>query len=269
MPGWRRNQRSGTPAAALAGPPPARPRDDWRALPPLPTVLRSPITTVAVGAFSEGLSTWRDPSFLAPLSHQIDPGGPSGLIAGLASTPASPEPTTYYHDHPLPLAGRRPPASLQRSAAHSGPSALTTAPDVDLGSLSRPAIPADPASATTQEPPGVAAESPALPAENLAPDAVGPAQPPEAPLVSHRDPGPVTAQRQMAPPSPQAPPPNRRLGLGAPLNSPPGGPSVPATFVSLPPVVARSAGPPPADPGGRTPRPPVLPDPGNPAAGPP
>ena len=76
---------AGAPAAAPAVPPRPGPRDDWRTLPPPPTVLRSPVTTVATGAFSDSLSTWRDPSFLAPLGHQIDPGGPAGLITGLAS----------------------------------------------------------------------------------------------------------------------------------------------------------------------------------------
>ena len=267
MPGWRRNQRAGAPAAAPAVPPPAPPRDDWRALPPTLTVLRSPVTTVAVGAFRDRLNSWRDPSFLAPLSHQIDPSGPPGLITGLAS----PEPVIYYHDLPLPLAAR-PSAPVQRSAAPRNPSALMTAPDVDHGPRPLPAIPAgaeqpeltstEPASAPAQEPPGVLAENPE-------PPMTGPDQPVEAPLVSHREIGPVTAQRQLAPPSPQVPP-KRRLGLGAPLNGPPGALPAPAPPVPGPPLVARSISPPlPPDTASRTPHRLVLSKPASRSVAPP
>ena len=144
MPGWRRN-KGGAPAASPAVQPPARSRDDWRTLPPLPTVLRSPVTTLATSAFSDNLSTWRNPSFLSPLSHRIDPDGPAGLISGMATAPASPESLTYYHDRPLspPADGRA--ASLQRSVASWSPppatrSWLVTAPDVELDPVTPPVV---------------------------------------------------------------------------------------------------------------------------------
>ena len=156
MPGWRRNRRSGAPAASPAVSPP-RPQDAWRALPPSPTVLRSPVTTFATDAFSDNLSTWHDPSFLLPLGHQVDPGGPAGLITGLASAPANPEPLTYYHDRPLPLAAGRAPAQLQRSISSWSPSpsarsVLITAPEPDLSPVSLPVVSTGPAMAEMPSP---------------------------------------------------------------------------------------------------------------------
>ena len=265
MPGWRRNQRTGTPAAALAVPSPARPRDDWRTLPPPPTVLRSAATTVDAGAFRDRLSSWRDPSFLAPLRHQIDPGGPVGLVTGLAC----PQPQTYYRGRPLPLA-TRPPAPVQRSAVPRNPSALTAALDVDLAPVSLPAIPAEPELTSTDLVGAMAHEPPGLPAEPSAENpempVAGPDQPGEAPLVSHREAGPVTAQRQLAPDPPQ-PPLKHRLGLGAPLNNPAGS-QAPAVPVPGPPLVARSVAAPSPNTASRTPRRLVLPEPASPSAGP-
>ena len=143
MPGWRRNRPTGAPADR-AVPPPARPRDEWRALPPLPTVLRSPVTTAAVSAFSGSLSSWHDPSFLARLGHHIDPDGPAGLVTGLDQAPESPEPPlTHHHDRPLPAANGAL-ASLQRTVAcwlpHPARSRLVTASSVDLSPLPRHAV---------------------------------------------------------------------------------------------------------------------------------
>jgi len=226
--------------------------------------MRSAVTTVDIGAFRDHLSSWRDPSFLSPLSHQIDPAGPAGLVTGLAS----PQPQTYYRDRPLPLA-TRPPVPVQRSAVPRNPSTLTVAPDMDLAPVARPAIPVEPeltstgpVSALAQEPPGVPAEPSAENPELLV---AGPDQPGEAPLVSHRETGPVLAQRQLAPDPPQ-PSPNRRLGLGAPLNNPAGS-QTPAAPVPGPPLVARSVAAPPPNTPSRTPRRLVLPKPASPSAG--
>ena len=78
---------------------------------------------------------------------------------------------------------------------------------------------------------------------------------------SHREPGHVTAQRQLAQASPQ-PTPKRGLGLGAPLNGPPGRPPAPARPVPAAPLVARSAGPS-APPDSRL----ALPEPGHQSTG--
>lgn len=257
MPGWPRNRRNGKPAGPAVSPP-ARPRDDWRTLPPLPTVLRSPVTTVAAGAFSDSLSTWHDPSFLAPLSHHVDPDGPAGLVTGLARAPESPEPLTYHRDRPLPVAGGSP-ASLQRSVASWQPpslarSPLMTASDPDLIPVPVHPVSAEPGTASTDlaaaadrrpEPSDTQAEPPASPAapgeDPVTPTipstdagqvpALGQAspgdwretfRPPERPLVPDRGSGEATTQRQMTSIPPQTPP-KRRLGLGVPLSSPPGG----------------------------------------------
>ena len=300
MPGWRRNHRSGAPAPAPAVPPPAPPRDDWRTLPPLPTVLRSPVTTVAVDAFSGSLSTWRNPSFLSRLGHRIDPDGPAGLITSLASASPSPEPVTYHRDRPLPPADGVP-ASLQRSVASWPPAPATrswlmTAADVDLGPVPLHAVSigtAEPEMTSTdegivrnQEPEahGTPAEPPASPIAlsetPVAPEAVpahpaqasaaGPttpgdrpetSRPPHQPLLPDRSSGNLTAQRQTAGNPPQAPQ-RRRLGLGAPLSDPPGSPARTAPIPEQP-VVARSAGTPAARDAGETPQQPILPEPRN------
>ena len=257
MPGWRRNNRTGPPAAAPAVPPATRPRDDWRNLPPLPTVMRSPVTTVAVGNFSDSLGTWHNPSFLAPLGHQIDPDGPAWLITCLGGAPASREPVTYYRDRPLTVTEATP-APLQRSAIASTPppparSPLTTAPDVDLSPVPLPVVPAGAVPADAGEPemrsmaPDVSAgqepEPPTRPAE---PPAVQPdtPRPPEQPLIAQRQ---ITAD-------PPPTPPRQRLGLGAPLTGRPGGDLARAAPRTEHPVVARSVGwPEPRDAAGSTP----------------
>jgi hypothetical protein len=299
--GWRRNHRSGAPAPAPAVQPPVRPRDEWRTLPPLPTVLRSPVTTAAVDAFSANLGTWRNPSFLSPLGHHVDPDGPAGLITSLVSASPSPEPVTYYRDRPLPPAGGVP-ASLQRSVASWPPapptrSWLMTAPEVDLGpaplhavstGTARPEMTStDQGIVTNQEPetPGMPTEPPASPAalsETPVATAAVPAHPdqtsaaspttpgdrPETsrpsqpPLLPDRGSGSRPAQRQITGNPPLAPQ-RRRLGLGAPLSDLPGSP---ARTVQVPdrPVVARSAGTSAARGAGRgAPQQPVPPEPGN------
>ena len=231
-------------------------------LPPPPTVLRSAVSTVDVGTFRDHLSSWRDPSFLAPLSHQIDPGGPAGLIIGLAS----PEPRSYYHDHPLPLAVRRP-APVQRSAIARSSSALTSAPGMDRAPRH---LPAEPAGVLVGKPAAVpagpAADNPGN-IENSEPPVTGPDQPGEAPLISHREAGPVTAQRQQAPDPPQ-PPPKRRLGLGAPLNNPAAGSPTAGRAVPRPPLVARSITTPPELASRTPPYRLVRPEPASSSAGP-
>ena len=73
------------PAGGPTAQAPAHPRDDWRTLPPLPSVVQPSVTTLATHAFSDSLSTWQNPSFLAPLGHHIDRNGPAGIVTGIAT----------------------------------------------------------------------------------------------------------------------------------------------------------------------------------------
>ena len=184
--GWRRKPGS-APAAGPAVPPETRSLDDWRTLPPPPTVLRSPVTTVATSAFSAGLSAWRNPSFLSSLGHRIDGDGPAGLIAGLARPATSPGPLTYHHDRPLSPAGGRG-ASLQRSVAFwspppAAPSRLVAAPEVDLGPVPVPVVSADPAETRTET--------------VVAPDQETPPPPRRCPI--HRPPAPHRTRSSQPP----------------------------------------------------------------------
>ena len=306
--GWRRKPGS-APAAGPAVPPETHSLDDWRTLPPPPTVLRSPVTTVATSAFSAGLSAWRNPSFLSSLGHRIDGDGPAGLIAGLARPATSPGPLTYHHDRPLSPAGGRG-ASLQRSVAFwspppAAPSRLVAAPEVDLGPVPVPVVSADPAETRTETvvapdqetpPPTPLPDPPAarsapneivtatttVPADANEATAAEPVSPggrldmapdPIQPLTADRSITDVTAQRQASPTSPHTPQ-RHRLGLGAPLSALPSGSPARAIPLSGRPVVARYPGSPdPAGTSGRTGQPPPGANPGSqpvrPAGGPP
>jgi hypothetical protein len=295
VPGWRRN-RGGLQAADPAVLSPDRPREDWHTLPPLPTVLRTPTMTVAVGAFNDSLSTWHNPSFLSPLGHQIDRDGPAGLITGIAGASASPEPSTDHHDQ-RPAVAEGVPAPLQRSVTSWRPpmparSSLMTAPDVDLGPVSVRTLTVgpwstertstDPVIATDQEAEsaGMHAESPDIPAarsqtsptygavstdfsevpasgETSADDREGVALPRPQSLVSDLGSSRVVAQRQVEQNAPHTP--QRRLGLGAPLSDPPAGFPARAERDTQQPVVARFPdGPAPRDSGVMRPHLPQL-----------
>jgi hypothetical protein len=302
--GWRRKPGS-APAAGPAVPPETRFLDDWRTLPPPPTVLRSPVTTVATSAFSAGLSAWRNPSFLSSLGHRIDGDGPAGLIAGLARPATSPGPLTYHHDRLLSPAGGRG-ASLQRSVAFwspppAAPSRLVAAPEVDLGPVPVPVVSADPAETRTETvvapdretpPPTPLPDPPAacsapneivtatttVPAganEATAAEPVSPggrlemAPGPIQPLTADRSITDVTAQRQASPTSPHTPL-RHRLGLGAPLSALPSGSPARAIPLSAWPVVARYPGSPnPAGASGGTPHEAIPPEQGREAGQPP
>lgn len=289
MPRWWRNARR-VPAAGPAAQTPARPRDDWRTLPPLSPVTPPPAATVATDSFSDSLSTWQDPRFLAPLGHHIDRDGPAGLVTGLAAAAASPQPQTYQPDVPLPPDDGGD-AQVQRSVTSwPGPpptrSWLVSAPEVEHDPVPLLAVPAgaadtghEPASTQTtsardQEagPPAASADPGGTPAATPAEPIASPGSPaagadeagttaptlhggqletsitPGHPHSASREMTGVAVQRQSsaAPPQPSA----RRLGLGAPLNYPDGGP--PARAVPVPPhqPAARYGGPAaPADPG--------------------
>ena len=81
------------PVAAGAGLPAPVQRAAWRDLPPLKPVLTTTPPVAPLDSFTASLATARNPSFLAPLSHVVDPDGPSGQVDGLAS-PVTPATTT-------------------------------------------------------------------------------------------------------------------------------------------------------------------------------
>jgi len=64
--------------------------------------------------FTNSLATARNPSFLAPLGHQVDPAGPSGHVSGLAS-PVAPQAISSGPE--LPVAAR--PVESSRSSLAS------------------------------------------------------------------------------------------------------------------------------------------------------
>src|SRR5690349_17599316 len=108
--------------------------------------MQPPVGTVATDRFSDNLSTWQNPSFLAPLGHHINGDGPSGLITGIATVQPSLRPQSYHPDRPLPPADGAD-AQIQRSVtswpvpptAHSW---LVSAPEVDHDPVPLAAMPA-------------------------------------------------------------------------------------------------------------------------------
>src|SRR5215813_13751043 len=150
VPRWWRNKGRAS-ATGPAPQAPALPRDDWRTLPPLPSVMQRSVVTVATDRFSDSLSTWHNPSFLAPLGHRVDRDGPAGLITGIATVQPSPQPQAYHPDHPLPSADGAD-AQVQRSVAawpvrSAARSWLVSAPEVDHDPVPLAAVPAGVAAA--------------------------------------------------------------------------------------------------------------------------
>jgi hypothetical protein len=94
------------PAAAHVGRPAASPPEEWRDVPRLQRTLAEPILPVAINdGFRDSLATFANPSFLAPLSHHVDPTS-GGLAAGLVA-PGRPQ----THDGPelaVPRRAQRP-----------------------------------------------------------------------------------------------------------------------------------------------------------------
>jgi len=148
--------------------------------------MQPPVTTVATDRFSDSLSSWHNPSFLAPLGHHVDRDGPAGLITGIATVQPSPQPQAYHPDHPLPSAdGADAPVQRSVTAWPVPPAArswLVSAPEVHHDPVPLAAVPAglaaageerastENASARDQEP-----EPPIAPADPPAAEADPPA----------------------------------------------------------------------------------------------
>ncbi|MFZ1412297.1 MAG: hypothetical protein WAS07_12625, partial [Micropruina sp.] len=111
-----------TPATAPLGTSDGPSRQEWRDVPRLQRTLVQPIMPIAINdVFRDSLATFANPSFLAPLSHQVDPSA-GGLASGLVS-PGRPQ----LHDGPeLPVrqrAERPPTAQVQRRTSWDAGSA--------------------------------------------------------------------------------------------------------------------------------------------------
>ncbi len=102
------------------------PQGAWRDLPSLQRTLAEPLRPVAVGDdFRQSLASFNDPSFVAPLSHQVDP-STGGLVDGLAA-PGQPYAHPNGSDLPVPARPAAPAAPrVQRSVAWSGSTDLPT-----------------------------------------------------------------------------------------------------------------------------------------------
>nr|BFE49327.1 hypothetical protein GCM10017745_27540 [Saccharothrix mutabilis subsp. capreolus] len=74
-------------------------RGEWRLLPPIERVLPAHPLVNPVQRFSDTLTSWQSPAYLAPLVHDVAPTEPSGVVEGLATPTAGP---------PMPLVPARP-----------------------------------------------------------------------------------------------------------------------------------------------------------------
>src|SRR5690242_3347868 len=60
--------------------PSVRPAAGWRELPPIQRAVDEPALLSPPDRLEPALLSWRNPSFLAPLGHMVDPAGPSGYL---------------------------------------------------------------------------------------------------------------------------------------------------------------------------------------------
>lgn len=101
----------------------------WTGVAPVQRSLRDPIEPVATyDTFAGSLAAFRNPSFLAPLSHRVDPGA-GGLVDGLADlSPGTPKPYAPTSDLTVrPMAAR---SSTQRPAVQRVWGSFVSSPDV-------------------------------------------------------------------------------------------------------------------------------------------
>ena len=127
-----RHQHNRPPGATSPAAPPPVQRAAWRDLPPLRPTLTSTPPVAPRDSFTASLATSHNPSFLAPLGHVVDPDGPSGQVAGLAS-PVAPQAISSGPE--LPVAQRQASSSRHRSAIDGHDGAAATHPqDVVLRS---------------------------------------------------------------------------------------------------------------------------------------
>ena len=164
----RESAASSAPSAAPVAAPvslPTEPAGAWRDLPSLQRTLAEPLRPVAVGDdFRQSLASFTDPSFVAPLSHHVDP-STGGLVDGLAA-PGRPHAHPSVSELPVPARPAAPSAPrVQRSVAWSGSTDLPTV------GWELPGLPAD-------EPVEPSPESPPVTSSQVEPSAPVPASAP-------------------------------------------------------------------------------------------
>jgi len=181
----RREPAAGVaPTAASTAAPvsrPIAPEGAWRDLPEVQRTLSEPLRPVAIGDdFRQSLASFHDPSFVAPLSHQVDP-STGGLVDGLAA-PGRPYAHPGLADLPVPARPAAPAAPrVQRSVAWSGSADLSTV------SWELPGPAADGAQP-------LASESAPVADEHLEPAVAPPAQGVRGPVSTPASTGSFTAQ---------------------------------------------------------------------------
>lgn len=142
----------------------------WTRVPPLQRSVSDGTAVAPPAAFRSSLTTHRNPSFLAPLGHLVDPDGPAGVVGGLASSVGGPIPygatdELRVPDRPAPtpdpgvqrtMAMLRPTVTSEQGAPSpdsSGPEFLPETPPVpETGSRPDPAplsVPVQRADAST------------------------------------------------------------------------------------------------------------------------
>src|SRR6185312_13645781 len=161
----------GSPAADPGRPAGDRPGAAWRALPALQRTI-GPMHTVAPTApFAAGLASHRNPAFLGPLGHLVDPRAPGGEVAGVIRTSTLPvQRAPIEAGYPVP-ALEYPVPSRQLTASGRIPSALTLTLAVQTPVVTRLAtIPAE------VVPPAAHPDLPTLgqPSEETASEHMGP-----------------------------------------------------------------------------------------------
>ena len=201
-----------SPVAAPASLP-AEPAGAWRDLPSLQRTLAEPLRPVAVGDdFRQSLASFNDPSFVAPLSHHVDP-STGGLVDGLA---APGQPYAHPNAAELPVPAR--PAGSVRSAgaAECGVEWFDGSADGQLGTARgcRPTQPVEPSP-----------ESPVTSSQGE----------PSVPI-----PAPASGAGPVSPAAPQTPVPVQRSLAAVPMSPAPKGVVPPISRGELPVVVARS-----------------------------
>ena len=123
----RREPAAGAAPAAPAVPPmidSAESDGAWRDLPAVQRTLADPLHPVAINHdFRDSLASYANPSFAAPLTHQVDPQA-GGLVEGLVS-PGVPYP---YTSGPELIVPSQPQQSVVRRGPSTGPGLVDAAP---------------------------------------------------------------------------------------------------------------------------------------------
>src|SRR5690349_11996081 len=131
---WRHSPDSPVASGSAADVRPAptvRPVAGWRSVPPIQRAVADPALVSPPDRIRPALLSWRDPSFLAPLGHVVDPQAPAGYVhdavipAPEPVAPAGPADLAVASHAPVPA---KPPTALQRLAQLAGvaPSSATS-----------------------------------------------------------------------------------------------------------------------------------------------